>query len=206
MAVATGRLDAAKRHPRRDFRIPLRCNRAAVAILPWLPLAALAPFDHRHAAWDALLKTHVEVAADGKSPRVDDQGFAADHAALQADPRSLPAVRPGEFTGWSKPQQYAFPADAHNALTIEKPLTRCPSRQSSRDFGTVFGHPRTDQVVALLGRQQKRDGNAHETMRAAGVSTDPRVQVAVNCARAGCPMPARARPAAPSESTRTGTT
>lgn len=152
------------------------------------PLAALAQFDHRHAAWDTLLAKHVKVAADGKSSRVDYRGFAADRAALQAYLKTLSAVTPAEFAGWSKAQQYAFLANAYNAFTIEKILTRYPGLKSIRDFGTVFGNPWKDKFFVLLGREQNLDGIEHETMRAPGVYDDPRVHVAVNCASIGCPM------------------
>lgn len=159
----------------------------AAALAPSLALAQSA-FDHRHAAWDALLKKHVKVAADGKSSRVDYKGFAADRAALQAYLKTLSGVTPAEFAGWSKAQQYAFLANAYNAFTIEKVLTRYPSLKSIRDFGTVFGNPWKDKFFTLLGQPQNLDGIEHETMRAAGVYDDPRVHVAVNCASIGCPM------------------
>lgn len=159
-----------------------------LVLLLLAPLAALAQFDHRHAAWDTLLKQHVKVAADGKSSRADYKGFAADRAALQAYLKALSAVTPAEFAGWNKPQQYAFLANAYNAFTIEKVLTRYPNLKSIRDFGTVFGNPWKDKFFTLLGQPQHLDGIEHETMRAAGVYDDPRVHVAVNCASIGCPM------------------
>jgi hypothetical protein len=167
--------------------------RRALLLLALLlaPLAALAQFDHRHAAWNALLAKHVKLAADGKSSRVDYKGFAADRAALQAYLKTLSAVAPAEFAGWSKAQQYAFLANAYNAFTIEKVLTRYPSLKSIRDFGSVFGNPWKDKFFVLLGREQNLDGIEHETMRAPGVYDDPRVHVAVNCASIGCPMLAR---------------
>ncbi|MFN8822351.1 MAG: DUF547 domain-containing protein [Betaproteobacteria bacterium] len=152
------------------------------------PLAALAQFDHRHAAWDTLLAKHVKVATDGKSSRVDYKGFAADRAALQAYLKTLSAVTPAEFAGWNKAQQYAFLANAYNAFTVEKILTRYPNLKSIRDFGSVFGNPWKDKFFVLLGREQNLDGIEHETMRAPGAYDDPRVHVAVNCASIGCPM------------------
>jgi hypothetical protein len=164
--------------------------RRALLLLALLlaPLAALAQFDHRHAAWNALLAKHVKLAADGKSSRVDYKGFAADRAALQAYLKTLSAVTPAEFAGWNKAQQYAFLANAYNAFTVEKILTRYPNLKSIRDFGSVFGNPWKDKFFVLLGREQNLDGIEHETMRAPGAYDDPRVHVAVNCASIGCPM------------------
>jgi hypothetical protein len=160
--------------------------------LPLLPasrgLRAQAAFDHSHAAWTALLSRHVKMAPDGRSSRVDYRGFAADRAALAAYLRTLSAVEAAEFRGWSKAQQYAFLANAYNAFTIEKVLTRYPDLKSIRDFGRVIGNPWKDRFFTLLGKPQSLDGIEHETMRAPGVYDEPRVHVAVNCASIGCPL------------------
>jgi hypothetical protein len=157
-----------------------------------LPLArsgrAQAAFDHSHATWDALLGRHVKLAADGRSSRVDYTGFMADRAALGAYLKALSAVSAAQYAGWSKPQQYAFLANAYNAFTVEKILTRWPDLKSIRDFGTLIGNPWKDRFFTLLGKPQHLDGIEHETMRAAGVFDEPRVHVAVNCASIGCPL------------------
>ena len=145
-------------------------------------------FDHSHAAWDALLRKHVRLISDGRASQVDYRAFANDRAALQAYLQSLSAVTPAQYAGWSKAQQYAFLANAYNAFTIEKILTRYPDLKSIRDFGTVFGNPWKDRFFTLLGKPQHLDGIEHETMRAPGAFDDPRVHVAVNCASIGCPM------------------
>lgn len=161
---------------------------AALALLALVATDARAQFDHRHAAWTALLQKHVRVAADGTSSRVDYRGFAADRARLRAYLASLSAVGADEYARWSKPQQYAFLANAYNAYTVEKILTRYPNLKSIRDFGLVFGNPWKDRFFTLLGKAQHLDGIEHDTMRAPGVFDDPRVHVAVNCASIGCPM------------------
>jgi hypothetical protein len=161
---------------------------AAVALLALVATDARAQFDHTHAAWSALLQKHVRVAANGVSSRVDYQGFAADRAQLKAYLASLSAIGAGEYARWSKPQQFAFLANAYNAFTVEKILTRYPNLKSIRDFGIVFGNPWKDRFFTLLGKAQHLDGIEHETMRAPGVFDDPRVHVAVNCASVGCPM------------------
>ena len=159
------------------------------AAMPVIRVAGAQPtFDHGHAAWDALLDRHVKLAADGRSSRVDYAGFMADRAALGAYLRSLSAVSAAQYAGWSKPQQYAFLANAYNAFTVEKILTRWPNIKSIRDFGTLIGNPWKDRFFTLLGKPQHLDGIEHETMRAAGVFDEPRVHVAVNCASIGCPL------------------
>ena len=159
-----------------------------------LPLAAGAQpaFDHTHSAWDALLRKHVRLVSDGRgqanASQVNYKAMAEDRAALSAYLQSLSAVALAQYASWSKPEQYAFLANAYNAFTIEKILTRYPNLKSIRDFGTVIGNPWKDRFFTLLGKQQHLDGIEHETMRAPGVFDDPRVHVAVNCASVGCPM------------------
>lgn len=177
--------------PDRPRRAALLCI-AIVALLASFATDALAQFDHTHAAWTALLAKHVRVAPDGNSSRVDYKGFAADRAQLQAYLKSLSAVSAAEYAAWSKPQQFAFLANAYNAFTVEKILTRYPNLKSIRDFGLVFGNPWKDRFFTLLGKPQHLDGIEHETLRAPGVFDEPRVHVAVNCASIGCPMLGRA--------------
>ncbi len=166
--------------PRRKFLL--------LAIAFPLCSAAQPSFDHTHAAWDALLRKHVKLISDGRASQTDYKGLASERASLTAYLQSLSAVTPAQYASWNKPQQYAFLANAYNAFTIEKILTRYPNLKSIRDFGGVIGNPWKDRFFTLLGKQQHLDGVEHETMRAPGVFDDPRVHVAVNCASIGCPM------------------
>lgn len=170
--------------PRRSFLL------AALA-LPWAA-GAQPDFDHTHSAWDALLRKHVRLIKDGRgqanASQVNYKALAEDRPTLTAYLQLLSAVTPAQYASWSKPQQYAFLANAYNAFTVEKILTRYPNLKSIRDFGTVIGNPWKDRFFTLLGKQQHLDGIEHETMRAPGVFDDPRVHVAVNCASIGCPM------------------
>jgi len=164
-------------------------NGALIAVLLAVAGGASAQsFDHSHAAFDTLLKKHVRLAGRGNSSQVDYRGFAADRTALAGYLRQLTAVTPAQYGGWSKAQQYAFLANAYNAFTIEKILTRYPRINSIRDFGRVIGNPWKDEFFTLLGAKRNLDWIEHETMRAPGVFDDPRVHVAVNCASVGCPM------------------
>jgi len=145
-------------------------------------------FDHSYAAWETLLGKHVKLISNGNASQVDYKGFVQDHAALQAYLKSLSTVTQEEYNGWSKPQKFAFLANAYNGFTIEKILTRYPNLKSIRDFGNVFGNPWKDKFFVLLGKPQNLDGIEHETLRAPGAFDDPRVHVAVNCASISCPM------------------
>jgi hypothetical protein len=170
--------------PRRNF---------VFALLALSLCAAAQPsFDHSHAAWDTLLRKHVRLINDNQArpiaSQVDYKALAQERAALAGYLQSLSAVTPAQYAGWSKQQQYAFLANAYNAFTIEKILTRYPNLKSIRDFGSVLGNPWKDRFFTLLGKPQHLDGIEHETMRAPGAFDDPRVHVAVNCASIGCPM------------------
>ena len=150
--------------------------------------AALADFDHTHAAWTGLLKKHVVVLDGGKASQVRYADFAKDRAALKAYLDNLSKVTEAEFKSWSKTTQMAFLINAYNAFTIEKILTRYPDLKSIRDFGTVFGNPWKDKFFTLFGQPSYLDQIEHETLRAKGVYGEPRVHFAVNCASIGCPM------------------
>jgi hypothetical protein len=161
----------------------------AVIALAGLPVVAPAQgFDHSHAAWETLLGRHVKVISNGNASQADYKGFARDRGALQAYLKSLSAVTGAEYNGWSKAQKFAFLANAYNAYTIEKILTRYPNLKSIRDFGSVIGNPWKDKFFTLLDKPQNLDGIEHDTLRAPGAFDDPRVHVAVNCASIGCPM------------------
>ena len=161
----------------------------AAALLPLARAAsAQAGFDHTHAAWGTLLKKHVRLISGGNASQVDYRGFAADRGLLAGYLTALSAVTPYEYAAWSKAQQFAFLANAYNAFTVEKILTRYPNLGSIRDFGRVFGNPWKDEFFSLLGAKRSLDWIEHDTMRAPGVFDDPRVHVAVNCASVGCPM------------------
>ncbi len=159
-----------------------------VLLLALATNAAAQGFDHGHAAWNELLGKHVKPISNGLATQADYKGFARDRESLKTYLASLSAVAPAEYAKWSKAQQYAFLANAYNAFTIEKILTRYPNLKSIRDFGKVIGNPWKDRFFTLLGEKKHLDGIEHDTMRAPGAFDDPRVHVAVNCASIGCPM------------------
>ena len=150
-----------------------------------LPALAQAAFDHRYAAWDALLKKHVRWLPDGKQSRANYRGLAADRAALKAVLDTMSAVPKATFDSWSKPQQMAFLINAYNAFTVELILTKYPALQSIKDLGSFIQSPWKKKFFSLLGEERHLDWIEHEQLRPR--YAEPRVHAAVNCASIGCP-------------------
>ena len=165
----------------------------AAAALPALALhrQALAQpaagFDHRHAAFSALLKRHVLVLREGQTSQVRYGGLAEERAALKAYLDTLSAVTEASFAAFSKPQQMAFLINAYNAFTLELILTRWPKLESIKDLGSLLQSPWKPKWVPLLGTQVSLDNIEHDMLRTRGRFDDPRVHFAVNCASIGCP-------------------
>ncbi len=145
-------------------------------------------FDHRHAAWTALLKKHVKLIDGGQASRLNYRGMAADRAALKAYTDSLSAVSAAAFGSFGKAQQMVFLINAYNAFTVELVLTAYPKLKSIKDLGSLFSSPWKKSFVPLLGQTMSLDQIEHENLRAKGRFDDPRVHFAVNCASIGCPM------------------
>lgn len=148
---------------------------------------ALAAFDHRHAAWDALVKKHVFPIDNGVATQVHYAAFKRDRAALKTYLDALSAVPQSEFNSWSKPEQLAFLINAYNAFTVELILTRYPDLESIQDFGKFFNNPWKKKFFNLFGKPATLDEVEHGLIRAEGVYDDPRIHMAVNCASIGCP-------------------
>ena len=177
--------------------IPSTRRRALMVALPLamlgLPGAARAqvlsiPFDHRHAAWDALLRQHVVVAAGGNASAVRYAALQTQRAALKAYLDALSAVSPATYGAWSTAQKLAFLINAYNAFTVELILTRYPELKSIKDLGSFVQSPWKKKFFQLLGQERSLDEVEHEMIRAPGVFDDPRIHVAVVCASIGCPM------------------
>lgn len=172
-------------------------RRALVTALPlalvgfqrwaWAQSSA-ASFDHRHGAWDALLKQHVMVAAGGNASTLRYAALQAQRPALKAYLDTLSAVSAASYGGWSRPQQLAFLINAYNAFTVELILTRYPDLKSIKDLGSFVQSPWKKKFFQLLGQERSLDEVEHEMIRAPGVFDDPRIHVVVVCASIGCPM------------------
>jgi len=152
-----------------------------------LPNWALAAFDHSHAAWDALVRTHVVWIKSGTASRVDYAAFQRDRAALQSYLGSLSAVPRSEFDGWDRDRRLAFLINAYNAFTVELILTEYPAHKSIKDYGSLFQSPWKKRFFTLLGRERNLDDIEHGLIRAPGAYDEPRIHMAVVCASIGCP-------------------
>jgi len=162
---------------------------SAFAAMPCLSLAAqAATFDHRHAAWNAMLKAHVALAAGGNASALRYAAMQGDHAALRAYLAALAAVSAEQYKGWTRPQQLAFLINAYNAFTVELVLTRYPDLKSIKELGSLFQSPWKKKFFRLLGSERSLDDVEHGLIRAPGVFDDPRIHAAVVCASVGCPM------------------
>lgn len=170
------------------------------ALLVALPLALLGladavraqststGFDHRHAAWDTLLRQHVVVTAGGNASTLRYAALQAQRVALKGYLEALSAISPVAYGAWSTAQKLAFLINAYNAFTIELILTRYPDLKSIKDLGSFVQSPWTKKFFRLLGQERSLDEVEHEMIRAPGVFDDPRIHVAVVCASIGCPM------------------
>jgi Protein of unknown function, DUF547 len=155
---------------------------------PMAPAAAQAAFDHRHSAWNALLKQHVVLQAGGNASGFRYAAMKGQHEALKAYLESLTAVPAATYGSWTKPQQLAFLINAYNAFTVELILTRYPDLKSIKDLGSLIQAPWKKKFFKLLGQERTLDEVEHEMIRAPGVFDDPRIHVGVVCASIGCPM------------------
>ncbi len=141
--------------------------------------------DHRHAAWDALLKKHVRWLPDNKQSQVDYKAFAEDRPALQQILAHWSAVTAAQFAGFNREQKMAFLINAYNGFTVELILTQYPNLKSIKDLGSVFQSPWKKKFFRLLGEERHLDWIEHEQLRPG--YNDWRVHAAVNCASIGCP-------------------
>jgi hypothetical protein len=151
------------------------------------PLRAQA-FDHGHAAWTALLQTHVVLQRGGQASALHYAGMAADRALLKAYLANLSSVSAAAYGAFSAAQQMAFLINAYNAFTVELILTRYPKLDSIKDLGSLLQSPWKREWVPLFGRTMSLDDIEHGTLRVRGRFDDPRIHFAVNCASIGCPM------------------
>jgi hypothetical protein len=62
-------------------------------------------------------------------------------------------------------------ANAYNAFTVDRILSRYPNLKSIRDFGTVIDSPWKDRFYTLLGEVKHLDGIKQETHRPPACST-----------------------------------
>ncbi len=162
--------------------------RIAFALFLLLASYATHAFDHTHARWTRLLESHVRVAPDGHSSRVDYERLSRDHGALSAYLDDLSGVTPDQYRSWRRDQQLAFLINAYNAWTIDLVLTAYPDLDSIKDIGGLFSSPWRKAFIPLLGERVSLDDIEHGRIRAPGAFDEPRIHAALVCASIGCPM------------------
>jgi hypothetical protein len=150
-------------------------------------VSAAEVFDHRHAAFSALLARHVQWNAAGTASSVDYVGLGADRAALGAYLATLSAVPRAEFDRWSTPERQAFLINAYNGYTVELILRADSLPASIKDLGSLFTSPWKQRFFTLLGEERHLDDVEHGLLRGAPGFNEPRIHFAVNCASIGCP-------------------
>lgn len=150
----------------------------AAALLLTSAAALAQSFDHSHAAFTEVLKTHVH-------------GSKVDYAALKQSPGklnayldTLAAVNKSQYDGWKKDQRMAFLINLYNAATLKLVIDHYPVK-SIKDIGGVLKGPWKQDVVRLWGKKVTLDHVEHDLLRPG--FNEPRIHFAVNCASIGCP-------------------
>lgn len=140
------------------------------------------PFDHEHAAWDAMV---VRFVRDGV---VDYSGLRhSGTAALDGYLRSLESVCREQYVAWTREQQLAFFINAYNAYTIKLILEHYPVK-SIRSIGFLPGSAFREQFIPLpflRGKALSLDDIENDILRKD--FREPRIHFAIVCASQSCP-------------------
>jgi hypothetical protein len=162
---------------------------AVVALAAGVPAAespACPDIDHTHAAWTRLLQTYAAPQSHGE--RLDYARWQREgQPELDAYLRSLAAVCPATYAGWSTPQQIAFWLNAYNASAVRLVLDHYPIK-SIRQIGILpLAAFRTRFIpIHVLGdRDLSLDAIEHDILRKR--FHEPRIHFALVCAAVGCP-------------------
>lgn len=144
--------------------------------------AECAPFDHGHAAWDAILRRAV---ADG---RVDYSLIRREERdALRGYTARLSQTCAADYETWSREQRLAFWINAYNAFTVELILRHYPIA-SIRKIGWLPGAAFREEFIpmpGLKGSDISLNDIEHGTLRAD--FAEPRIHFALVCASVSCP-------------------
>jgi len=146
--------------------------------------------DAADAVYDALLRRHVVVGADG----INRVTYARWHAAI-ADRGALDGAIAGMAarhpSAMPRAEAFAFWGNLYNAVTLKVVLDRYPVA-SIRDIKgnswldpQAYAGPWRDRRVTVEGRGLSLDDIEHAILRPE--FQDPRVHYVVNCASHGCP-------------------
>lgn len=163
----------------------LACSHVPTDVAQDSKPAPVASFDHAHAAWTAILKTHVV----GK--RFDYASLKKDDAPLVAYLRSLEAVTLEQYSTWKRERCFAFWIDAYNAYTVKRVLQSFPF-ESMMELGKEKKGPWDERFVPLgkLVPELKHELltlNELENEILRPTFHDARVHAAINCAAESCP-------------------
>ncbi len=132
-----------------------------------------------HAAWDALLKKHVDAKG-----AVDYRGFIKDSVALNQYLGQL-AANPPQEESWSREEQLAWWLNAYNAYTVQL-ITRHYPLKSINDIKKAGAKSPWDiPFISLNGTNITLNHIEHEILRKQ--FADPRVHFAIVCASQSCP-------------------
>ena len=159
----------------------------ALLLAVWLTLPPSAGQTYDHAALDAVLRRHTNVAG------VDYAGIKADRGALDGYVAQLGTVTRKTFDAWPRAEQVAFLINAYNALVIQQVIDDYPIRRSARPTALVKPANSVWQIDGffddlrhrLLDTELTLDQIEHEWLRAR--LKEPRIHFALVCAARSCP-------------------
>jgi len=151
---------------------------AGVVLLFASATATAQSFDHSHAAFTEILKTHV------RGSKVDYAALKKSPAKLNAYLDTLAAVKRPDYEKWNRNERMAFLINLYNAATLKLVIDHYPVK-SIKDIGGVFKGPWKQDAVRLWGKKVTLDHVEHDLLRPG--FNEPRIHFAVNCASIGCP-------------------
>ncbi len=146
----------------------------------------LAPFDHTHALWTALLSQ--SVTPEG----TDYARIAKERQAFDRYLVGLQGVTTAELGTWTREQKFAFWINAYNAYTVRLIVENYPVASikdlGDKPFGSVFDKPFVPlHALHPSGRATLLSLNDIEHGILRKQFTDARVHAAINCASRSCP-------------------
>ncbi len=140
------------------------------------------PFDHRHAAWSAILRRYVH---DGQ---VDYAGLKRQgDAKLSRYLQALASICPEEPVRWTREERLAFWINAYNAYTVRLILDHYPIG-SIRSIGLLPGAAFRTAFIpmqSLMGKAISLENIEHGILRKE--FHEPRIHFAIVCASKSCP-------------------
>ncbi|GAB3242202.1 DUF547 domain-containing protein [Hymenobacter seoulensis] len=134
-----------------------------------------------HAAWDALLKKHVD-----EQGLVNYRAFLTDSSKLSAYLKSVSNTLPN--AQWSRNDQLAYWLNAYNAFTIQRVLRGYPVK-SIRELGgdKTLVNTVWDQRFIRLGQEKYCLNDLEQRLIRRQFSGEYRVHFALVCAAVSCP-------------------